>query len=110
MSFDDLCPLKLSENKSDGGELSCSNVASDEGQRLSDSHCKESEGSADEIDHIPVNSDIYGARDGTEGIPHSGKVLDRFAIRNVFRQSSSTTNFAEHNVNVTFYVIKDHNI
>ncbi|GFW45465.1 uncharacterized protein TNCV_3244051 [Trichonephila clavipes] len=57
---------ELSENESDGGELSCSNLDSDEEIRLSESDCEESEESADEIDNIPIYPDIYGVRDNTE--------------------------------------------
>ncbi|XP_055924540.1 uncharacterized protein LOC129956631 [Argiope bruennichi] len=42
---------ELSENESDGGKLSCSNLDSDEDIRLHESDCKESEESADEIDN-----------------------------------------------------------
>ncbi|GFT90693.1 hypothetical protein TNCV_4074711 [Trichonephila clavipes] len=38
---------KVSENESDGGGLSCSNLDSDEDIRLSESDCEESEESAD---------------------------------------------------------------
>ncbi|GFV98050.1 uncharacterized protein TNCV_4448101 [Trichonephila clavipes] len=50
---------KISENESDGGELSCSNLDSNKNIRLSESDYGESEESADIIDNIPVNSDIY---------------------------------------------------
>ncbi|GFW89901.1 hypothetical protein TNCV_2979971 [Trichonephila clavipes] len=49
----------FSENESDDGELSCSNLDSEEDIRLSESDCEESEESADIIDNIPVNPDIY---------------------------------------------------
>ncbi|GFW95498.1 hypothetical protein TNCV_1721992 [Trichonephila clavipes] len=39
---------------------------SDEDLRLSESDCEESGGSADVIDNIPVNPDVYISRDGTE--------------------------------------------
>ncbi|GFX67992.1 hypothetical protein TNCV_2288541 [Trichonephila clavipes] len=57
---------QLSENESDDGELSCSNLSSDEDIRLSTSDCKKSEESADVIDNIPVNRDTYVARNRTE--------------------------------------------
>ncbi|GFW62026.1 uncharacterized protein TNCV_1684571 [Trichonephila clavipes] len=57
---------KVSENESDDGELACSNLHSDENIKLSESDCEESEESADIIDNIPVNPDIYVAGDGTE--------------------------------------------
>ncbi|GFV19070.1 transposable element Tcb2 transposase [Trichonephila clavipes] len=57
---------KLSENESDGGLLSCSNLDSDEDIRLRENNCEESEESEDAIDNIPVNPDIYVARHGTE--------------------------------------------
>ncbi|GFV79520.1 histone-lysine N-methyltransferase SETMAR [Trichonephila clavipes] len=44
-------------------------VDSDEDIRLDESDCEESEESADVIDNIPVNPDIYLARDDTEYIP-----------------------------------------
>ncbi|GFS52395.1 hypothetical protein TNCV_4850991 [Trichonephila clavipes] len=37
----------------------CSNLDSDEDIKLSESDCEESEESADIIDNIPVNPDIY---------------------------------------------------
>ncbi|GFV98548.1 uncharacterized protein TNCV_4848771 [Trichonephila clavipes] len=49
------------ENESDGGELSCFNLDFNEDIRLSESDCEESEESADIIDNIPVNPDIYVA-------------------------------------------------
>ncbi|PRD28571.1 UNVERIFIED_CONTAM: hypothetical protein NCL1_31959 [Trichonephila clavipes] len=57
---------ELSENESDGGQLSYSNLDSDEDIRLNENDCEESEGSADVIDNIPVNPDIYFTRDDTE--------------------------------------------
>ncbi|PRD30374.1 UNVERIFIED_CONTAM: hypothetical protein NCL1_26588 [Trichonephila clavipes] len=53
---------ELSENESDGGELSCSNLDSDEDIELNESDYEESEESADEIDSIPANKDIYVVR------------------------------------------------
>ncbi|GFV40125.1 uncharacterized protein TNCV_31841 [Trichonephila clavipes] len=50
---------ETSEDESDGGELSCSYLDSDENIRLSESDCKESEESVDIIVNIPVNPDIY---------------------------------------------------
>ncbi|GFV67036.1 uncharacterized protein TNCV_357211 [Trichonephila clavipes] len=60
LSPDEIANLlrELSENESDGGELSCSNLDSDEDIRLSESDCEESGESADEIENIPVNRDI----------------------------------------------------
>ncbi|GFX92124.1 uncharacterized protein TNCV_1740441 [Trichonephila clavipes] len=92
----------LSTNESDGGELSCYNLDSDEDIRLSESDCKESEQSADVIDNIPENPDKYVARDCIEWIPHNGNVPGRFATRNVLRQSSGPTRFRKHNINVSF--------
>ncbi|GFX37732.1 uncharacterized protein TNCV_3115831 [Trichonephila clavipes] len=74
---------------------------SDGGIRFSESDC-ESEERADEIDNIPVNPYIYVARDGTEWKPHNNDLPDRFATRNVLRQSRGPTNFAKHYVNVSF--------
>ncbi|GFU64921.1 uncharacterized protein TNCV_785721 [Trichonephila clavipes] len=59
---------ELSENESDGGELSCSNLDSDEDIRLSESDREESQESADEILNILVNPNIIVTRDGTEWI------------------------------------------
>ncbi|GFV63602.1 uncharacterized protein TNCV_625971 [Trichonephila clavipes] len=70
----------------DSGELSCSNLDSDEDMRLSESDCEESKENADVIDNIPVNLDIYVTRDGTEWIPHNSNVPGRFATRNVFEK------------------------
>ncbi|GFW18394.1 uncharacterized protein TNCV_1184221 [Trichonephila clavipes] len=75
---------------------------SDEDIRLNESNCEESEESADVIDIIPINPDIYASRDGTEWIPHNSNVPGRFVTRNVLRQRSVQTSFAKHNVNVSF--------
>ncbi|GFS83163.1 hypothetical protein TNCV_1287491 [Trichonephila clavipes] len=56
----------LSKKESNGGELSCLNLNSDEDIRLNESDCNESEESGDEVDNAPVNSDIYVIRDGAE--------------------------------------------
>ncbi|GFT09315.1 hypothetical protein TNCV_5062001 [Trichonephila clavipes] len=75
----------LSEKESDVGELSGYNLNSDEDiikRKLSKNDCKESEGSADEIDNLPVNPDIYVARNVTR-ILHNSNVPGRFASRNV---------------------------
>ncbi|GFX82021.1 hypothetical protein TNCV_2572201 [Trichonephila clavipes] len=50
---------EISENKSDGGELSCSNLDYEEDIRLSESDCEESDESADITNNIPVNPDIH---------------------------------------------------
>ncbi|GFX82296.1 uncharacterized protein TNCV_973081 [Trichonephila clavipes] len=57
---------ELSENESDGDELSYSYLDSNKFLRLSESDCEESEDSTNEKDNIPVNPDIYVTRDGTE--------------------------------------------
>ncbi|GFX66947.1 hypothetical protein TNCV_4180721 [Trichonephila clavipes] len=49
---------ELSENESDGSEMSCFNLDSDESIRLHEGDCKESEESADVIDNIPINPDV----------------------------------------------------
>ncbi|GFW64620.1 uncharacterized protein TNCV_700261 [Trichonephila clavipes] len=72
---------EISENESDGGELSCSSLDCDEDIRLRESDCEESEKSTDRIDNIPVNPDIYFARDDTEWIPHNSNVFVRFATK-----------------------------
>ncbi|GFW28445.1 uncharacterized protein TNCV_4641101 [Trichonephila clavipes] len=84
----------------DGGELSCSNLDSDKDIRMGKSACKESEKSADEVNNIPVNPDIYVTRDGTECISHNSNVPGRFSTRSVLRQSSGPTSFEKHNVNL----------
>ncbi|GFV25499.1 uncharacterized protein TNCV_1147691 [Trichonephila clavipes] len=88
-----------SEIESDDGELSCSNLDFDEDIILSESNCKESEESAVEIDNIPVNPDIYVARDGKEWIPHNGNVPGRFATTHT---SSGPTSSVKHNANISF--------
>ncbi|GFW92849.1 uncharacterized protein TNCV_1736421 [Trichonephila clavipes] len=70
--------------------------------RLSESDCKEYKEKTNIIDYIPVNPDIYIARDDTEGIPHNSNAPGRFATRNVLQQSSGPTSFAKHNVNISF--------
>ncbi|GFV65230.1 hypothetical protein TNCV_4572301 [Trichonephila clavipes] len=60
--------------ESDGDELSCTNINSDEDIRLRESDCEESEENADIIENIPVNLDLYIDRDDTEGIPHNSNV------------------------------------
>ncbi|GFW43161.1 uncharacterized protein TNCV_1349251 [Trichonephila clavipes] len=75
---------------------------SDENISSNESDGEESEESADTIDNISVNPDIYVARDGTKWIPHNSNVPDRFVTRNVLRQSSGPTSFTKHNVNVSF--------
>ncbi|GFW57936.1 uncharacterized protein TNCV_1418831 [Trichonephila clavipes] len=87
---------ELSENESDGGELSSSNLDSYEDIKLSESKCEESEESADVIDNIPVNPDIYVARGGTEWILHNNNVPGSFATPKVLQQSSGPTSFAKH--------------
>ncbi|GFW44872.1 uncharacterized protein TNCV_4511861 [Trichonephila clavipes] len=57
---------EISENESDGGELSCCNFDSNEDIGLSESDCEEFEESADIIDSIPINTNIYISRDGKE--------------------------------------------
>ncbi|GFW69150.1 hypothetical protein TNCV_1819041 [Trichonephila clavipes] len=101
---------ELPENQSNGGELSCSNLDSEKDITLSESDCKKSEKSTDEIDNIPLNLDMYVVRVCAEWIPQNSNVPATLAIRNVFRQSSRTR-FAKHNVKRQFfYVIKGHNI
>ncbi|GFV30353.1 uncharacterized protein TNCV_98281 [Trichonephila clavipes] len=73
---------------------------------LSESDCKESEKSANEIDNIPVKPDIYVAKDDTEWITHNSNVPGRFATRSVLRQSSGPTSFAKHNVNVEYVSLR----
>ncbi|GFW28301.1 hypothetical protein TNCV_4639681 [Trichonephila clavipes] len=49
---------ELSESESDGGELTCSNLDSDDDIRLSESDYEEPEESADVDDNIPVKPDL----------------------------------------------------
>ncbi|GFX93893.1 uncharacterized protein TNCV_3412561 [Trichonephila clavipes] len=79
-----------------------SSLNSDEDIRLSESDCEESEKKSDEIDNVPVHSDIYAVRDSLKRILHNSNAPGRFATRNVLRQSSRPTNFAKHNANVCF--------
>ncbi|GFT72277.1 hypothetical protein TNCV_1801511 [Trichonephila clavipes] len=74
-----------SENEPVGGELFSSNLDFDEDIRLSESDYEESEVSADVIDRVPENSDIYVARDGTELIPLNSDVPGRFQTRNALQ-------------------------
>ncbi|GFT57242.1 hypothetical protein TNCV_1692451 [Trichonephila clavipes] len=89
LSLDEIADFlqEFSENESDGSELSCSNLGSDEDIRLNESDCEESEESADVIDNIPEN---YVVRDDTKEIPHWSNVPGISATWNVFRQSSKT--------------------
>ncbi|GFW85881.1 uncharacterized protein TNCV_1623251 [Trichonephila clavipes] len=75
---------------------------SDEDIILSESDCEETEEKTDIIDAIPVNSEIYIAKVSIEWIPYNSNVPERFATRNVLRQSSGTTSFAKHNININF--------
>ncbi|GFY17805.1 uncharacterized protein TNCV_1075401 [Trichonephila clavipes] len=61
---------------------------SDEGLRLNESDYEESEESADVIDNIPVNPDMYVTGDSTEWIPHNSNDPGRFVTQKVLRQSS----------------------
>ncbi|GFX22891.1 hypothetical protein TNCV_2606331 [Trichonephila clavipes] len=72
----------ISENELDGGELSCSNLDSDEDIKLSESDCKESEETANITDGIPV-----------------------FCDKAVVQQACS-----KHKLNISFYDIKGHKI
>ncbi|GFV81824.1 hypothetical protein TNCV_1057131 [Trichonephila clavipes] len=74
--------ILLSENESNSGQLSYSNLDSDEYIRLSESDCKASK-RADE--NIPVNLDIYAARESTEWITHDSNAPGRFSTQNVLR-------------------------
>ncbi|GFW64348.1 hypothetical protein TNCV_273721 [Trichonephila clavipes] len=57
---------ELFENESDGVKLFCSNLYSDdEDARLNKSDCEISEEMADEIENIPINPNLYVARDDT---------------------------------------------
>ncbi|GFV66366.1 hypothetical protein TNCV_1478301 [Trichonephila clavipes] len=92
-----------SENESDGGELPCSNLDYNEGIRLSESDCEESEESAHEIDSFPVNLDIYVSKHDTHNINLPGI----FATRNVLRQISDPTSFTKIMSPSVFYDIKE---
>ncbi|GFV78422.1 hypothetical protein TNCV_95791 [Trichonephila clavipes] len=94
---------KLSEKGSDDGELSCTNLNSDEDIRLRESDYEESEESVDEIDNIPVNHDITMSL----GMAHNGYRLivmfledlrlemfcDKAVIQQVSRNIMSTPSF-----------------
>ncbi|GFW84952.1 uncharacterized protein TNCV_682401 [Trichonephila clavipes] len=67
---------------------------------LNESNCEESEERADVIDSISVCPDIYVTKDASEWIPHDNNIPDKFATRNVLRQSNDPTSFAKHNVKV----------
>ncbi|GFV38333.1 hypothetical protein TNCV_3951961 [Trichonephila clavipes] len=54
---------EISENEFNVGKLSCSNLDSDEDIRMSESDCEEYEESANIIDNIPENHDIYIPKD-----------------------------------------------
>ncbi|GFY18895.1 transposable element Tcb2 transposase [Trichonephila clavipes] len=58
---------------------------SDEDIKVNENDCEESEESADVIDNIPVNPNIYVTRDGTEWIPYNINVPGRFETRNVLQ-------------------------
>ncbi|GFX61297.1 hypothetical protein TNCV_1171361 [Trichonephila clavipes] len=58
----------------------------DEDMRLNERDCEESEESADVIDNILVNPDIFATRDGKVWILHNTNLPGRFATRNVWRQ------------------------
>ncbi|GFX07045.1 uncharacterized protein TNCV_1556481 [Trichonephila clavipes] len=70
--------------------------------RLNGIDCEEFEESADVIDNISVNPDIYVVRDDKEWIPHYSNVPGRFVTPDALRQSSGSTSFAKHNVNARF--------
>ncbi|GFX18534.1 uncharacterized protein TNCV_3371071 [Trichonephila clavipes] len=89
---------ELSENESDGGWL----ALIEDIIRLSESDCKGSEESAEIINNILVNPDIYVAGNNTEWIPHNSNVPGRFETRNVLRQSSYPISLSKHNINVRF--------
>ncbi|GFX60190.1 uncharacterized protein TNCV_4533501 [Trichonephila clavipes] len=75
---------ELSENESNGGYLSCSNLNSDEDMRLSESDCQEYQESIEVIGTIPVKPDICIARDGLEWIPPNSNLPGRFSTRMCF--------------------------
>ncbi|GFW34783.1 hypothetical protein TNCV_954111 [Trichonephila clavipes] len=62
---------EISENESEGGDLSWLTLDSDEDISLRESDYEESEESADKIDNNSVNPDICVTKDGTEWIPHN---------------------------------------
>ncbi|GFU71007.1 hypothetical protein TNCV_4487701 [Trichonephila clavipes] len=98
-------PRELFENKSNGGELSCSNSGSDKDIRLSENDHEGTDKSADEIGNIPVNPNINVARDCTESIAQNSSVPGGLAIRNVSRLFSGPSIFKKHNANVSFFMI-----
>ncbi|GFX22895.1 hypothetical protein TNCV_2606371 [Trichonephila clavipes] len=102
---------KISENESDDGELSCSNLDSDDDIKLSERDYEESEECADIFDNIPVNPDIYNTRDGAGLILHDINVSGRIATRNVLRlnknelHSTKDDPMRENGDNGTNYVV-----
>ncbi|GFU10376.1 hypothetical protein TNCV_3514561 [Trichonephila clavipes] len=56
--------------------------------RWNESDCEESEETADLIDNIPLNPDVYVSSDDTEWILHNTNVHRIFTTRDVLRQSS----------------------
>ncbi|GFV58887.1 hypothetical protein TNCV_1825951 [Trichonephila clavipes] len=81
----------------DSGELSCSNLDSDEGIRLSESDFEKLEERADVIDNSPVILDIFVARDGTEWPYH---IIVMFLAG--LRQSSGPKSFPKRKVSISF--------
>ncbi|GFV70970.1 uncharacterized protein TNCV_2355141 [Trichonephila clavipes] len=72
---------------------------------MSESDCNESEENADVIDNVPVNPDIYVARDGTEWISHNLAdlrleiVCDKAVVQQASRNIMSTSFF--HHIKAT---------
>ncbi|GFT52529.1 hypothetical protein TNCV_14921 [Trichonephila clavipes] len=69
----------FSKSESDSDDLSCSYLDFDEDLKLTESDCEKSDESADVIDKIPVNPNIYVSRNDTKWIPHNNNFLGRFA-------------------------------
>ncbi|GFW00550.1 hypothetical protein TNCV_693891 [Trichonephila clavipes] len=51
--------------------------------RLNENDCEETEESANAVDNIPVNHDIYVIRDETDWMLHNSNVPGKLATRNV---------------------------
>ncbi|GFX20391.1 hypothetical protein TNCV_3487491 [Trichonephila clavipes] len=79
----------------DGGELSCSNLDSDEDIRFRESDCEESEENADEFDHIPCRTKIaelisYGWIAALQWVPSHVGILSNERIDQKAKQGAES--------------------
>ncbi|GFS77960.1 hypothetical protein TNCV_2028301 [Trichonephila clavipes] len=103
-----------SQNELHSGELSCSNLDSNEDIRLGESDCEESAESSDVIGKIPINSDKYIPL----GITHNGYRLivmfladlrlEMFCDQAVVQQASRNIMSATRGLLATDHVILNH--